>query len=627
MTGDGEDPAATLKVGDPTSVQVALSGLSVAERYERRKLLGEGGMGAVWLSADRQIGRRVAMKVVRSDVVNNSEAVTRFLREARVQGQLEHPAVVPVYDLGTDEEGAAYFTMKRVRGVTLAEVIAGLANGEPEMKERFGLRRLLTDFAQVCLAADFAHRHGVLHRDLKPENIMFGNYGEVYVLDWGVAKILAEREERQSTTLGIDVGALEARATGGTLLGTPAFMAPEQLLDEPTASLPGADVYALGCILFELLTGMAANDAESVHGVLTKALEGVEATPSTRAPHMQVDPELEEICVKATARQPQHRYNTAREMHDAVERYLDGRRNEELRRDLSAEHARTAAEAVARIQRAPDVSLGDRRRAMQEVGRSLALDPANEQALDAMVKLLAQPPRELPAEVQWELERSDENQWRWTGKVAGVAYLSLALYLPLMLWSGVLSVTPLLFYYGFAIASAGTAFVVAFSERPRAWMILCAALLSTVCQASTSAFFGPLVLTPALVATNTAAYAILLRGWQRWFVVGFACVVVYSLVMLEVLDSDASRYIFTGDGMLIRPGAIGLQLAPTLVFLGLAAFGTLLTTTLSVSRMRDSLAVAERKLYLYAWQIRQLVPSVLGGPDHTDGGLGASSGS
>lgn len=618
-TGEGQDPVATQPVGGPSTVQVERIGVNVADRYERRELLGEGGMGSVWLSADLQIGRRVAMKVVRADMMQFDDAVTRFLREARVQGQLEHPAVVPVYDVGADDSGAAFFTMKRVRGVTLAEVIEGRAEGRPEILERFGQRRLLTDFGQVCLAVDYAHRHGVLHRDLKPENIMFGDYGEVYVLDWGVAKILAEREERQSPALGIDVGELEARATGGTLLGTPAFMAPEQLLDEATGSLPGADVYALGCILFELLTGQPANTGESVRDVLAVALRGVEATPSTRTPHENVDPELEVICVRATERQPENRYRSARALHRAVERYLDGRRNEELRHGLAREHALSAAEAVVNIQRSPDASLGDRRRAMQEIGRSLALDPTNEQAVDAMVKLLAQPPKELPAEVQRELDRSDEHQWRWTGKVAGIAYLSLALYLPLMLWSGVRSVTPLLMYFGLALASAGTAFVVAYVKRPQSWMVLAAAVFSTLCQASTAVFFGPLVLTPALVATNTSGYAILLRGWQRWFVVGFACVVIYGLVMLELLDITTTRYVFSDEGMTIRPGAIGLRLAPTVVFLGIAALATILTSTLAVSRIRDSLALAERRLNVYAWQIRQLVPSVLGGSQRSDG--------
>jgi eukaryotic-like serine/threonine-protein kinase len=611
VTEDADSRHTTLQVGEPTGVKVALTTVSGADRYERREILGEGGMGAVWLAEDRQIGRRVAVKVVHSDLVHQGEAVTRFLREARVQGQLEHPAVVPVYDVGTDADGAAFFTMKRVRGVTLAQVIEGRSGNQPEMLERFGLRRLLTDFAQVCLAVDFAHGHGVLHRDLKPENIMFGDYGEVYVLDWGVAKILAEPGERVSPSQGIDVGDLEARATGASLLGTPAFMAPEQLLDEPAGSLPGADVYSLGCILFEVLTGLPANDGQNVRDVLAASLRGVESTPSTRAPHEQVAPELEAICVKATARLPEQRYRTARALHDVVERYLDGRRNEELRCDLARDHALTAAEAVARIQSGADASVGDRRRAMQEIGRSLALDPSNDQAVDAMVQLLAQPPRDLPDEVRRELVRSDENQWRWTGKVAGIAYLSLAAYLPLMLWSGVRSVTPLILYYGLALASAAAAFSVAFTKRPQAWMVLSAAIFSTLCQASTAAFFGPLVLTPALVATNTSGYAILLRGWQRWFVVAFACTVIYGLVMLDLLDVTTPRYIFGDEGMTIRPGAIGLRLAPSMVFLGIAALATILTATLSVSRIRDSLADAERKLHLYAWQIRQLVPSVL----------------
>ncbi|MFH2006926.1 MAG: serine/threonine-protein kinase [bacterium] len=584
------------------------------ERYEPGKLLGEGGMGAVWLSRDRQIGRRVAMKVVKEELVGSSTAVRRFYREARVQGQLEHPSVVPVYDLGVDEDGAAFFTMKRIRGVTLEEIITELRD-LPDVAERtYGRRRLLSAFSQVCLAVDFAHRRGVIHRDLKPENIMLGDFGEVYVLDWGVAKILAEREETQETIAGIDVGEHGLRSSEHTLFGTPAFMAPEQLADEPGVNKPGVDVYSLGAILFELLTLKVLNDGATMKEVMAQSLGGVDARTSVRAPELEIPPELEEICVRATARRPQDRFVSARALQIAVDRFLDGQRNLELRKELSQLHAVSAVQAVVRAAEAKGAGLEERRVAMQEIGRSLALDPQNVQAVESMLTLLSRPPKELPPEVMSEIQRSEEDQWRWTARVAAIAYFSLAMYLPLFVWTGIRSVMAIALYEGLAVLSALCALYVGFSPHPRPWMLLTVMVTSTLCQASTSAFFGPLVLTPALVATNTAGFAILLRGGFRLFAILFACVVIYTLVMLELLGFPLAHYVFDETGMVIKPAAIGLKLAPTVTLLSIAALATILTTAISVSRIRDSLSEAERKLYLYAWQIRQLVPTVLSVP-------------
>jgi serine/threonine-protein kinase len=164
-------------------------GASDPRRYELRDRLGEGGMGTVDLCRDRVIGRDVALKRlhVQGSGAAPSAATARFLREARVQGQLEHPAIVPVHDLGVTPDGRPYFTMKRVRGDTLDELLARLAAGDPDTARRFGQRRLLAAFSTVCLAVDFAHSRGVLHRDLKPANVMLGEFGEVNVLDWGLA--------------------------------------------------------------------------------------------------------------------------------------------------------------------------------------------------------------------------------------------------------------------------------------------------------------------------------------------------------------------------------------------------------------------------------------------------------
>src|SRR5262249_17778837 len=155
--------------------------------------------------------------------LDSATARRRFLHEARVQGQLEHPSIVPVYDLDLDEQGRPFFTMKRVRGLTLERVLERLREDDPDVVKRFSNRKLLTALAQVCLRIDYAHARGVLHRDLKPGNIMLGDFGEVYVLDWGLAKVVGEEEadgEAESIpgTMGPVVGASAALTRRDSLL-------------------------------------------------------------------------------------------------------------------------------------------------------------------------------------------------------------------------------------------------------------------------------------------------------------------------------------------------------------------------------------------------------------------------
>src|SRR5688572_20509375 len=163
-----------------------------AERYVERDSLGTGGMGEVRAYQDRRIGREIAIKRLHPERSDEAKSRKRFLREARIQGTLEHPSVVPVYDLGEEPDGTIFFTMKRIRGDTLFDVLRRLAQRDPEAVARWTRRRLLEVFARVCLTVHYAHTRGVVHRDLKPGNIMLGEYGEVYVLDWGLAKLADE---------------------------------------------------------------------------------------------------------------------------------------------------------------------------------------------------------------------------------------------------------------------------------------------------------------------------------------------------------------------------------------------------------------------------------------------------
>src|SRR5580704_5753492 len=197
-------------------------------RYTVGDKLGEGGMGIVHACRDRRIGRDVALKRVRSEHASRGDLVARFLREACVQGQLEHPAIVPVYDLGRDPEGNVYFTMKRLRGATFEQIFAALRGGDAHTARQFSRRKLLTAFTSICQALDFAHARGVIHRDLKPGNVMLGDFGEVYLLDWGLAKLQSGPELAAAPGAASDGAPPAARSLHGAAMGTPGYMAPEQ---------------------------------------------------------------------------------------------------------------------------------------------------------------------------------------------------------------------------------------------------------------------------------------------------------------------------------------------------------------------------------------------------------------
>jgi len=208
-------------------------------RYELREEIGRGGMGVVYRAHDRELRRDVALKVLRAGP-DAADLARRLHREARVLAALEHPGIVPVHDVGALADGPAFYVMKLVRGRRLDEWAAG----SPTSTER------LRAFERICETVAFAHAHGVVHRDLKPGNVMLGAFGEVLVMDWGVAKVLADAKAGSAAT-AVDAGETAA----GTVLGTPGYMAPEQAAGDARAIDARTDVYALGGVLHFLLAG------------------------------------------------------------------------------------------------------------------------------------------------------------------------------------------------------------------------------------------------------------------------------------------------------------------------------------------------------------------------------------
>ncbi|MBI3451179.1 MAG: serine/threonine protein kinase [Acidobacteria bacterium] len=294
-------------------------------KYRLLGRLGRGGMGAVHRVEDRELGREAALKVL--GVPDDAgELSARLLAEARLIARLEHPNIIPIHDAGTLADGRVFYVMKLVRGTRLDEW----------MRQPAPRTARLRVFQRICEAVAFAHARGIVHRDLKPENVMIGPFGEALVMDWGVAKILGAPRGLPPPAEGAAPGAasdeeaptLDARRdahapTGhGAVIGTPAYMAPEQARGEIDRIDQRTDVYALGALLYFLLCGRPPFEGESMAAVLRSVAEGPAPTP--RAADPGVPRALDAVCAKAMSALPAARYASAEEMSRDVDGYLDG---------------------------------------------------------------------------------------------------------------------------------------------------------------------------------------------------------------------------------------------------------------------------------------------------------------
>jgi tetratricopeptide (TPR) repeat protein/tRNA A-37 threonylcarbamoyl transferase component Bud32 len=320
---ESDSPLSTVPTNNGTCSEEA-PGMDL-RGYELIERLGGGGMGDVYRASDPALGRDLAVKVMKADIQRNPIAMRRFRREARVTGSLQHPGIVPVYNLGRLKDGRLHYTMRLVRGDTFADILNDKA-GKPECWPA-----LLAIFEKVCQAVAYAHSHRVIHRDLKPANKMVGRFGEVQVMDWGLAKLLVPEDEPAKVDVSADAGSTRIHSDAsdtpveqtrmGREMGTPAYMSPEQALGEWDKVDERADVFALGAILCEILTGQPPYTGHDALEALRRAKRGDRAEALARLDRCGADPALTALCRECLTPERESRPRDAEEVSKRVAAY------------------------------------------------------------------------------------------------------------------------------------------------------------------------------------------------------------------------------------------------------------------------------------------------------------------
>ena len=552
-----------------------------AARYERGALIGRGGMGEVYEAYDAQIGREVAIKVLHATKTSPS-GLARFLREARIQGWLDHPAIPPVYELGHDDAGRPFFVMKRLCGITLFEVLEARRRASAPGAMAWSEQQLLRMFVEICLAIEFAHTRGVVHCDLKPTNILLGEFGEVYVLDWGVATVLDE-----SPAVGEGRPTQEHEVVVEGALGTPGYMSPEQVRGDPVDSR--ADVYALGCILFELVAGCRLLP-DGVAG-LACSLGGVTAVPSdVRA---DVAPELDALCRRATSADRSQRIGSARMLGEAVQRYLDGDRDLATRRSLAQVHLERARRAVTQPI------------AMREAGRALALDPAATGAAELVAQLMVARPTRTPPAVAAGVAQAARAELASKSRVGIAVYTGYALMAPFSFVLGVRDAP----YQGALVAIACANILLAWRALTGQRLPQVVVILGHVAMLALLArFFTPLLVAPGVAAVTVMSYAQSPLTTRRSLLAatGLAVLAVLGVWGAEACGLLSATMTVTGSTVVLTSPLGGMTTGP-LVFVLVCYPIALIAIAAAISyAVATHGRAARRDLEVQAWQLRQL---------------------
>lgn len=457
------------------------------------------------------------------------------------------------------------------------------------------------------------HGRGVLHRDLKPQNIMLGDFGEVYVLDWGVAKLRGQGggdgQAAPAEQVATD-GSVQTAA--GRVVGTLLYVSPEQAGELSAPVDARADVFSLGAILFEILTGERLRPRLPNPQMFLCISQGVDARPSVRAPSREVPPELEQICVRATAQHPDARYPSARKLHDELQRYLAGDRDLLLRRQIAERHVQAAEAAL--LAESEDIrdkkdTVSARRIALREAGQALTLDPDSAAARRVLTRLFGEAPTPAPPEVTAELSALQAARDTLRLRALAVAISFSLLVSPALLlmgvrdWAGVVAL-----WVTLALGVVGR---VLLSARPGRFPVLpyLMHLLHLSSFTLATRFLGPLgvLAIPLILFSFLQAWTGDLR-FRRFVLLTSAPLpgVIYACEQLGILQRS---YLFHDGGLTILPNLVTLEPALTTLALILLSTVPIILPALLMGRMADQLQSAERRILTHSWNLRQILPA------------------
>ncbi|MBC8186778.1 MAG: serine/threonine protein kinase [Proteobacteria bacterium] len=285
-------------------------------RYTHFKAIARGGKCLIQSCKDFHLSRVVAHKSLHKEIADDPLEQKRFLREARVTAMLQHPNTIPIYELSRDNRNHFFFTMKLVEGYTLREILDTSSEEGTLPVDGYGFHRMVTILIQIANALDYAHSHRVVHRDVKPANILMGPFGEVLLLDWGLAKVWSEQPETIPDQ-PFDRDGDPSLTSRGRLQGTALYMSPEQIAGSVDLD-HRSDLYSLGVVLYEILSGRDMIAGDVVSEVLEQAAHSKPPRPSEVAPDREIPKELENICMRCIEKDPDRRIQTARQLVSAL---------------------------------------------------------------------------------------------------------------------------------------------------------------------------------------------------------------------------------------------------------------------------------------------------------------------